>query len=206
MTSASTEIDPQATSLRDRKKYLAYVAIQKAGTDLIAAQGLADTTIEQIADRAGVSPRTVHRYFRTKEAVLFSRIAHPMVVKAFLEAPADVDVLTALRHALLDPMMSDHDPERLERRALRARLMDTPAVRRFAVETTEELAEDIRRAALSRLDGDDDAFLKAELAAAVVRSIMLSGYSGTPLAADLFEGWAHAMAGLAADYEANAER
>ncbi|SEJ71175.1 TetR/AcrR family transcriptional regulator [Demequina mangrovi] len=204
MTSASTDIDPQATSLRDRKKYLAYVAIQKAGTELIGSQGLADTTIEQIAERAGVSPRTVHRYFRTKEAVLFSRIAHPIVVKAFEDAPADVDVLTALRHALLDPMTGDTDPERLERRALRAALMEAPAVKRFAVETTEELADAIRAAALTRLAHEPDAAIKAELAAAVARFIMLTGYSGAPLEADLFESWARAMAALSADFDRTA--
>ncbi|WP_062531230.1 TetR/AcrR family transcriptional regulator [Demequina rhizosphaerae] len=203
MTTASTEIDLNATSLRDRKKVAAYFAIQKAGTELISEQGLTATTIEQIADRAGVSPRTVHRYFRTKESVLFSRLAHPAVAQAYRDAPAELDPIAALQHAIVEPWRSSSDPDRRRRRALRASLMDVPAVKRFAVETTDELAEYVRQAAVSRLDGDPDAELKAEIVAALARYISLAGYASEPIDEDVFAEWAHAMASLAADYEAD---
>ncbi len=39
--------------------------------ELFVEQGYAETSIDQIADAAGVARRTVFRHFATKEAILF---------------------------------------------------------------------------------------------------------------------------------------
>jgi len=46
-------------------------ALLEAALDLFSANGYDETTTDQIADSAGVSPRTFFRYFPTKESVLF---------------------------------------------------------------------------------------------------------------------------------------
>lgn len=46
-------------------------ALLEAALDLFSANGYDDTTTDQIAEGAGVSPRTFFRYFPTKESVLF---------------------------------------------------------------------------------------------------------------------------------------
>jgi AcrR family transcriptional regulator len=46
-------------------------ALLDAALNLFSANGYDETTTDQIAERAGVSPRTFFRYFPTKESVLF---------------------------------------------------------------------------------------------------------------------------------------
>lgn len=46
-------------------------ALLEAALNLFSANGYDDTTTDQIAESAGVSPRTFFRYFPTKESVLF---------------------------------------------------------------------------------------------------------------------------------------
>jgi AcrR family transcriptional regulator len=68
---SSTE-SPEATpSRREQHKSRTRSALQEAAVELFALQGYDATTTEQIAEKAGVSPRTFFRYFQSKEAVLF---------------------------------------------------------------------------------------------------------------------------------------
>ena len=59
-------VTEQALGLRDRKKIKTRDAIRREAMRLIQANGYANTTIEQIADAAEVSPSTFFRYFPTK--------------------------------------------------------------------------------------------------------------------------------------------
>ncbi|MCU1454699.1 MAG: transcriptional regulator, TetR family [Acidimicrobiales bacterium] len=58
-------------SLRQRHTERTRDAIVAAAFDLFAAKGFAETTIDEIAERADIAPRTFFRYFPAKEAVLF---------------------------------------------------------------------------------------------------------------------------------------
>ena len=54
-------------TLREEQKRIARQRIIEAAATEIAAAGLADTSIPTIAERAGVSVRTVYNYFPTKD-------------------------------------------------------------------------------------------------------------------------------------------
>ncbi len=56
--------------LRERKNAAAKASIYRAAMDLFSVQGYDETTVEQIAERAGVSRATFFNYFGAKEGVL----------------------------------------------------------------------------------------------------------------------------------------
>ncbi len=86
--------------LRERKKARTRDAIQRHALRLFSEQGYAETTVEQIAEAAEVSPSTYFRYFPTKEApVLYDRI-DPILMESFLNQPAELSSLQAIREAI----------------------------------------------------------------------------------------------------------
>jgi AcrR family transcriptional regulator len=83
---------------RSRHKLATFRAIAGAARELTLARGLDGVTIEEIADAAGVSPRTFFNYFSCKEEAIVG--VEPAVLAAIAEEvearPADEPPLTAL--------------------------------------------------------------------------------------------------------------
>ena len=68
--------------LRQRKKDSSRRAIEDAAWELFAEQGYEETSINDIAERANVAPRTFFRYFPTKEAVMYPQFEELLAVGA----------------------------------------------------------------------------------------------------------------------------
>jgi AcrR family transcriptional regulator len=60
------------SGLRERKNVRTREAIQRAAYELALDQGFDRTTVEQIAERAEVAPRTVYVRFPTKDSIVFA--------------------------------------------------------------------------------------------------------------------------------------
>ena len=99
---AETTASP-TTSRRQEHKLRTQRALQNAALDLFAKQGYDETTTDDIAEKAGVSPRTFFRYFATKESVLFVGEYgwFQSFTKQFLAQPRELSDLEAIRQTLI---------------------------------------------------------------------------------------------------------
>lgn len=97
--------------LRALKKQITRESISGAAFSLALERGLDNVTLEDIADRAFVSPRTISNYFSSKEAaVLATNFDDPArMIDAFIATPVAVHPLPALREALSAFFRSDED-------------------------------------------------------------------------------------------------
>ncbi|MEW5812130.1 MAG: TetR family transcriptional regulator [Actinomycetota bacterium] len=89
-----------AEGLRERKKRQTREAVRLAAFRLFEQFGYSETTVEQIAEAADVSPRTFFRYFPNKAALLIPDHLMRPIIKRFLAAPADLSPIAAYRHAV----------------------------------------------------------------------------------------------------------
>lgn len=87
--------------LRERKKLRTRATLINSAMELCLKQGYEQTTVEQIAAAADVSPRTFSRYFATKDAVFMTLIADYVeeVVRELEAIASDVGPLEAMRSA-----------------------------------------------------------------------------------------------------------
>jgi AcrR family transcriptional regulator len=64
-------MDTNELGLRERKNLKTQTAIERAAIELALEQGYEHTSVDQIAERADVSPRTVFTRYPTKESIFF---------------------------------------------------------------------------------------------------------------------------------------
>ncbi|GAA5081038.1 TetR family transcriptional regulator [Nocardia iowensis] len=100
--SASTPAGPPP-GLRERKKQQTRLRIIEVGLNLCDTQGFDATTVEQIANAADVSPRTINRYFDSKEDIVLGPIRDfsIAVAEALRGLPITGNELASLREAFL---------------------------------------------------------------------------------------------------------
>jgi len=97
-------VEPPAVGLRERKKARTRIAIQDHALRLFREQGYDQTSVEQIADAAEVSPSTFFRYFPTKEDVVLYDPVDPVIIEAFKAQPRELGTIGALRAAMRETL------------------------------------------------------------------------------------------------------
>src|SRR2546430_6822325 len=120
--------------LRERKKQKTRWSIQEHALRLFQEQGYEQTTVDQIAAAAEISPSTFFRYFKTKEDVVIEDEYDPLLLKLIAAEPSDRPPLAALRHVLRAAFdtMSAEELDKIYQRtklqlsvpALRMRMLD----------------------------------------------------------------------------------
>nr|WP_042342680.1 TetR/AcrR family transcriptional regulator [Brachybacterium muris] len=172
--------------MRARKKRASRLQTHRAALELVAEHGLGGVTVEMIAERAGISPRTFFNHWATKEAALLGVVfTDPDEIGDALRArPLDEPAPVALRAVLRDWMAAmPHDQDL---RDLRKRVMaKEPSLHAMNAGRTVQLQGGLVAALEERLSGEDvhaRAVIDVQIAFALTRSaFILSMASGTPL-------------------------
>ncbi len=128
----------ETAGLRERKKHETRLAISAAALELALSRGPSHVTVEDIAEAAEVSPRTVFNYFPTKEAAMLGTDPdrRARLVEHLRARPADEDALQALQATF----RSNFTVEQVGRWRTRARLArDHPQLHRAYLESWVEL-------------------------------------------------------------------
>jgi AcrR family transcriptional regulator len=89
-----------ARGLRERKKERTRRTIRLEAFRLFREQGYNETTVEQIAAAADVSPSTFFRYFPSKEQLVLADDLDPVIIEALRRQPRDVRPMAAFREAV----------------------------------------------------------------------------------------------------------
>ncbi|MGW6456332.1 TetR/AcrR family transcriptional regulator [Streptomyces sp. NPDC055078] len=141
--------------LRERKKIKTRIGIRRATYRLIAERGYEATTVEQIAEAAGVSTSTVFRYFPAKEDIFLADGFDTVLETALRARPAGEDPLDSIRLVIGQGLAQQLREERDEV-ILRTRLMvEIPAVRARATEAMAVTSEQLIRVLVERTGRDE---------------------------------------------------
>ncbi len=164
--------------LRERKKAKTRAAIRDHALRLFMAQGYADTTVDQIADAAEVSPSTFFRYFPTKEDVVLQDDMDVVTLQALQEQPAELGPIAAMRAATA-ALLAALTPDDLARLHETTRLsMSVPEIRARAVEEFTRTIEVVAAALARRAGRDPDDFATRNVASAIIGVIMGATVAG----------------------------
>ena len=99
MTEILGRASDQPPGLRERKKARTRATIRSEALRLFREQGYHETTVEQIAAAAEVSPSTFFRYFPTKEDVVLQDEMEPRLAEAIEHQPPELNVVAATQAA-----------------------------------------------------------------------------------------------------------
>ncbi|GGB19617.1 hypothetical protein GCM10011492_06840 [Flexivirga endophytica] len=93
-------VDSPTPGLRERKKARTRQTLRKEAFRLFREHGYAQTTVEQIAAAADVSPSTFFRYFPSKEELVIADDFDPIIIENFRAQPVGASITDALRAAI----------------------------------------------------------------------------------------------------------
>ena len=122
--------------MRERKKLATRQALSTAALRLAREHGPQNVRVDDIAEAAGVSPRTYNNYFSSREQAIIASLAAERgarVAAALRERPAEEPLEHAVVGALIEQYSDGSEPDRdtlaliTSAPALRAEFLDTIA-------------------------------------------------------------------------------
>jgi AcrR family transcriptional regulator len=155
--------------LRERKKQATRKALREAALRLALERGPDNVRVDDIAEAAGVSPRTYNNYFSSREQAIVAAVTadrEARIAAVVAARPGDVPLAEAVTEAIVEQFTEPDDHDQ------RAMLLITtrPSLRDAFFGTAAELEDPLTRVIADRIGGDDGhtaQVLSASVAAAV---------------------------------------
>jgi AcrR family transcriptional regulator len=156
--------------LRERKKQATRKALREAALRLALERGPDDVRVDDIAEAAGVSPRTYNNYFSSREQAIVAAVTaerEARVAAAVAARPASVPLADAIVEAIVEQYTDPggHDPAAL------LLITTQPALRAAYLGTAAEIEHPLTAVIAQRLGetGQQAARVLAASVAAAVR-------------------------------------
>jgi AcrR family transcriptional regulator len=109
-------VTTRRTGLREEKKQATRVALREAALRLALKRGPDNVRVDDIAEAAGVSPRTYNNYFSSREQAIVAAVTaerESRVAAAVAARPAHVRLADALAEAILEQYTEPRDRDEL---------------------------------------------------------------------------------------------
>lgn len=165
-------VSTQSLGLRERKKIQTRETIQHVAFQLFDEKGYANTTVEEIAEAAEVSPSTFFRYFPSKELVLMADDLDQVTVEALASQPTDLPTLQAFRRAFDITMATvSEDDWKLERTRQRL-VFSTPELKPVQFNVYRRVVRELAEADSRRTGRGPDDFEARVLFGALAGALM----------------------------------
>lgn len=143
---------PSSPSLRERKKAETWSAIHETAASLVLERGFEHTTVEAIAESAGVSPRTFFNYFQSKEDAVLGMHAPTLDPALLVDLRPDNDLLAQVTKLLVTVTRSSYEGGNKERR--RQLIQQFPSLSQRKRERVFQAEELVRQALTELLAAD----------------------------------------------------
>ncbi|MFD0367617.1 TetR/AcrR family transcriptional regulator [Streptomyces sp. NPDC127114] len=158
--------------LRERKKQATHKALREAALRLALERGPDQVRVEDIAEAAGVSPRTYNNYFASREQAIVSAVTadrEARIAAAVTARPAGARLADAITQAVVEQYTNTGEREQ------RALLLITtrPALRDAFLDTTADIEPPLTAVIAERL-GDTGAHTARVLAASVAAAVRIA--------------------------------
>lgn len=160
--------------LWSRTRQAAIAEITKVAMDLFLERGFEATTFDDIATAAGISRRSLFRYFGTKEDIVLGHLADegPRAQQALAARPDDEPVWTALLNVMSLIDTAPATPAERERLFKISELMHgTPSLRARSIEKHRQWQADLLPEVRRRLGGPDDELADLRAGAVIASAI-----------------------------------
>jgi AcrR family transcriptional regulator len=161
------------TGLREQKKQATREALREAALRLALERGPDNVRVDDIAEAAGVAPRTYNNYFSSREQAIVAAVTaerEARVAQAVSARPADVRLADAVVGAIVEQYTEDPG----ERHRDTLLLITTHSTLRDAFVDTVAAIEEPLAAAIAERVGDAEPLTARVLAASVAAAVRLA--------------------------------